>query len=286
MTNQEIKTNYHSHSLFCDGKSSMEEMVVAAIENNFTHWGFSSHAPVPFENTFAIKREDIKQYITEYKRLKEKYKEKIKLFVGMEMDFICDMQENIEEQGKNYGLEYVIGSVHQVKEHNNSKESWFIDGHDQKIYDKGLEELFDNNIKRAVRTYFSQQMEMISKNRIDVIAHPDKIAMHNRERFFNNDTSWYKDMMMSLLEEIKKHDIICEINSRGLYKKRHNDFYPSKYWWKKMKEMNIRICLSSDCHKNDETDLFFTQAKEILKDINYTTLYYFENGAWKDYSLV
>ena len=78
-----IKTNYHSHSLFCDGKSSMEDMLIAAIEKNFTHWGFSAHAPVPFENTFAITKGDVPAYIEEYKRLKNKYSDKINTFVGM-----------------------------------------------------------------------------------------------------------------------------------------------------------------------------------------------------------
>ncbi|MDO5760332.1 MAG: histidinol-phosphatase, partial [Bacteroidota bacterium] len=271
-----LKTNYHSHSLFCDGKSSMQEMLSAAIEKKFDLWGFSAHAPVPFDNTFAIKKENVSLYIAEYKRLKEEYKNKIKIFVGMEMDFICDIQENIYLQAKEYGLEYIIGSVHQIKEHNQCKETWFIDGHDSNVYDKGLLEIFDNDIKRACNAYFSQQIEMLQKNKIDLIAHPDKVTMHNKGRFFNNSTTWYRDMVISLLEEIKKHEVICEINTRGLYKKRHTDYYPSKDWWHIMKDMGIRMCLSSDCHKSDETDLLFDEAIEELKSCGYNTLMYFD----------
>lgn len=279
-----LKTNYHSHSLFCDGKSTMEEMICSAIEKGFDYWGFSAHAPVPFENNFAIDKEKVPLYIAEYKRLKEKYADKIKVFVGMEMDFICDIQENIYSQAKDYGLEYIIGSVHQIKEHNTNRETWFIDGHDPNVYDRGLEKIFDNDIKRACEAYFSQQMEMMQKNKIDVIAHPDKVAMHNRGRFFDNQTTWYKDMIIALLDEIKKHDVICEINTRGLYKKRHTDYYPSKDWWRYMKEKNIKICLSSDCHKSDETDLYFDTALEELKAKGYTSLMYFD-GEWKEQSI-
>lgn len=280
-----LKTNYHSHSLFCDGKSSMEEMLCSAIEKGFDCWGFSAHAPVPFENNFAIKKENVPLYISEYKRLKEKYEDKIKVFVGMEMDFICDIQENIYTQAKNYGLEYIIGSVHQVKEHNTNQKTWFIDGHDSNVYDRGLKEIFDNDIKRACEAYFSQQIDMIHKNKIDMIAHVDKVTMHNKGRFFNNQTTWYKDMVIYLLEEIKKYDVICEINTRGLYKKRHTDYYPSKDWWQYMKEKNIRICLSSDCHKSDETDLYFDNAVEELKAQGFTSFMYFD-GEWKEQSIV
>jgi len=279
--NKLLKTNYHSHSLFCDGKSSMEQILCSAVVREFDYWGFSAHAPVPFDNSFAIDKEKIPLYISEYKRLKTEYREQIKVFVGMEMDFICDIQENISAQAKEYGLEYIIGSVHQIKEHNKSRYTWFIDGHDPNIYDKGLSEIFDNDIKRACEAYFSQQMEMLQKNKIDIIAHIDKVAMHNKGRFFNNQTSWYRDMIMSLLEQIKKYDVVCEINTRGLYKKRHTDYYPSKYWWKAIKEKEIKITLSSDCHKSDETDLYFNTALEEIKAEGFSSLMYFD-GEWKE----
>ena len=41
-------TNYHSHSLYCDGRAGMEDFVRFAISEGFTSYGFSSHAPLPF----------------------------------------------------------------------------------------------------------------------------------------------------------------------------------------------------------------------------------------------
>ena len=38
-----IKQNLHTHSLYCDGKDSFEEMIQTAIEKEFTILGFSSH---------------------------------------------------------------------------------------------------------------------------------------------------------------------------------------------------------------------------------------------------
>ena len=42
------KQNLHTHSLFCDGKNSLEEMVKEAITQDFTSIGFSSHAYTAF----------------------------------------------------------------------------------------------------------------------------------------------------------------------------------------------------------------------------------------------
>ena len=47
--------NLHTHSIFSDGKSTPEEVVVEAINQGMKVLGFSDHSPVPFENSFAIK---------------------------------------------------------------------------------------------------------------------------------------------------------------------------------------------------------------------------------------
>ena len=60
--------NYHTHSHYCDGKGELAEYVETAIAKGFTHLGFSGHAPVPFENTFAIKHDDYKAYCDEVRR--------------------------------------------------------------------------------------------------------------------------------------------------------------------------------------------------------------------------
>ena len=38
-----FKQNLHTHSLYCDGKDTIEEMVQEAISRNFDVLGFSGH---------------------------------------------------------------------------------------------------------------------------------------------------------------------------------------------------------------------------------------------------
>lgn len=81
-------TNLHTHSLYCDGAATIEEMIVSAIENGFDSLGISSHGPVDEETYWNIKKDKVEEYIEEVKRLKEKYKDKIEIFLGMELDYI------------------------------------------------------------------------------------------------------------------------------------------------------------------------------------------------------
>ena len=79
ITGSTDRYNFHSHTQFCDGRVSMEEMVVAAIESGMKHWGFSPHSPVPFESPCNMSESDVKPYLDEVERLKGVYGDKINL---------------------------------------------------------------------------------------------------------------------------------------------------------------------------------------------------------------
>ncbi|MBR1774494.1 MAG: histidinol-phosphatase [Bacteroidales bacterium] len=276
-----IKANYHSHSTFCDGKSSMEEMVLSAIGKNFTHFGISSHAPVQYDNDFALKEENFIAYKQEFLRLKGLYADRIKLFIGLEMDYIPQMAENLRWKAeKYYQLDYFIGSVHQVKEKNASFDTWFIDGSKQEPYDEGLKNLFDGDIRRAVGCYFAQQIEMIELYSPDVLGHPDKVVMHNKDRYFHIDEPWYKDLVYSLFDTVIKHSTIVEVNTRGIYRKRYNDYYPSTPFLKYLIEKNVPLIVSTDCHKAEEADCLYQDAVLMLQSLGCKELFYFD-GTWK-----
>ncbi|MEL6846638.1 MAG: PHP domain-containing protein, partial [Bacteroidota bacterium] len=81
-------TNFHSHSHFCDGKGSPEEQVKSAIEKGMASFGFSSHCPVPFETSWAMKASALPEYLRETRRLQTSYADQIELYVGLEVDYI------------------------------------------------------------------------------------------------------------------------------------------------------------------------------------------------------
>ena len=275
--------NFHTHSIFSDGKSTPDDVVVEAINQGLKAIGFSDHSPVPFENSFAIKNDEIDNYITTIMSLREKYKNQIDVYCSMEMDFIPGIVKDFKQTKETLGLDYMIGSVHLVG--NDINRLWFIDGSKMETYDEGLYNYFDGDIKKGVRAFFHQYNEMIETEEFDIVGHFDKIKMHNRGRYFSEEDKWYRDYLMETLTLIKEKSLIVEINTRGIYKKRSDDFYPSTWTFPLMKEMNIPVVISSDSHKAEELSLCFDEAEKALKAAGYKETMTFKDGAFTSVKL-
>ena len=66
--------NLHTHSTYCDGRDTLEEMVQRAIELNFDSIGFSGHSFMHWAPTRSMSLAGTEQYKKEIGQLKEKYK--------------------------------------------------------------------------------------------------------------------------------------------------------------------------------------------------------------------
>jgi len=269
--------NFHSHCRYCDGKGNPEDFLTEAVNQKFAAFGFSSHSPLPFDNDFSLKQENATKYVDEINFLKKKYADILPVFVGLECDFIPNISTPFQQFKETYQLDYIIGGVHLVKK---DDQLWFIDGSERKLYDDGLEKLFNNNIKKAVGTYFQQLLQMIDTEQFNVVAHLDKIKMHNQNRFFSEDEKWYIDWIEQTLALVKEKQLIVEINTRGLYKKRCDTFYPSPWIIKRLKELSIPVTISTDSHHHSEISLYFNEAKQCLKDCGIQEIAMLTRNGW------
>ena len=264
-----MKFNFHTHSKFCDGVGELEDYVVSAIEKGFGYLGFSGHAPVPFTNTFAIQQEDMETYCNQVNSLRRKYADRIKLFLSLEIDYIPDVMNNFAEWKQRYDLDYVIGSVHLVKNPENGK-LWFIDGGKVDAFDRGLAEVFGGDIRKGVEAFYKQTERMILEEKPDIVGHWDKIKMNNKNRYFTEDEPWIQLLEDNVLDALEQTSAVSEVNTRGLYKQRHTDFYPSQRLLRKIKQRNLPVTISTDAHNPNEIDLYFDHAMLTLHEIGFT----------------
>lgn len=270
--------NLHTHSKFCDGKGEPEEYVLNAIQLGYHTLGFSSHAPVPFENNFSLKEEKMEDYFSTIRKLGEKYKGKINILLSMEIDFIPGITRDFSEFVLAGNLDYTIGGVHLVR-NNDSRDLWFIDGPRQESYDEGLKKIFNGHIRNGVEAYYDQIIKMVLTQKPDIIAHLDKIKMHNKNRYFNEDEKWYKDLVWKTLKYIASvPNCIVEVNTRGLYKKRTDTFFPGPAILEQIHHLKIPVTLSSDAHLPQELNGYCSEAITLLKEISFQEVIYFDSS--------
>ena len=96
--------NLHTHTSLCDGNNTAEEMVLAAIELGCDGIGFSGHSTIKSALDWTMSESREQQYIETVSSLKEKYKDRIEILLGIEYDVLSDIDAS--------PYDYVIGSVH------------------------------------------------------------------------------------------------------------------------------------------------------------------------------
>jgi histidinol-phosphatase (PHP family) len=277
--------NYHSHSLFCDGKALPEEFIKPAVGKGFPAFGYSSHAPVPFASRWNMAADKLPGYRAELARIKSDYADRIEVYAGLEVDYIEGLwgyrQSGLHQQG----FDYCIGSVHYIGRFPDGSHFCF-DGEPDAFF-KGIGALYHHDFTRAIRNYYQSVMRMVEVDKPDIIGHLDKIKMHNSVKpYLNEEETWYIDLVEETLEVIRKHGSILEVNTRGLYKHNPPLLYPASWVLKRALEKKIPVMLNSDSHHPDEIESGFDYASAILREIGFRTLRVLLNNQWQDVAFV
>ncbi len=273
-------TNYHTHSRFSDGSTEPVEYIEEAIRQGFSSLGFSEHSVLPFENTFALQAGTEMAYVAEIQRLRELYKDRIQVLIALEADYIPGISTEFQEQKAALELDYIIGSVHLVK--NPDGGLWFIDGPKRETYDNGLKEMFGGDIRKGVTAYWHQINQMLEEEEFEIIGHLDKIKMHNQDRWFREDESWYIDLVNETIALIAEKGVMVEVNTRGIYKDRCKSLFPGEYILRMLNERNIPVILSSDAHHPSEISMYFEEAREVMRSCGLKTICAFVDGNWQE----
>lgn len=274
-------TNYHSHSNYCDGTHLLEEYVRQAISQNVKAYGFSGHAPLPFLTDWAMPFEHLVLYFNEINIIKQKYAGRIQIYTGLEQDYVPELGIINQNWDKIPELDYIIGSVHFVDKFADGR-YWEVDN-TTKVFKEGINQIFQGNVQKAIQRYYTLICDMVQVNKPTIVGHLDKIKMHNRhECFFDETATWYQEAVEHTLQTIAKAEVIVEINTRGVYKKKSEEVYPSHWVIKRMKDLNIPIMINSDAHHPEDITKEFSATAQFLKSLGYNTLRVLWNNKWQD----
>lgn len=271
---------YHTHSFYCDGNMWPEDYVKKAVELGFKTIGFSGHAPTSIETTWQMKKEDIEKYINDINNLKEKYREKIEIYLGLEIDYVKNVVSPNDEFYKNLNLDYFIGSIHFLK----CEEGKYlaVDGSISE-FDELLEKGFNNDIKALVKNYYESVREMVKCCNPYIVGHLDLVKKLNKDnKYFNESEEWYKREVIKTLDTIQGTNCIVEVNTGGRSRGYMKEFYPSNWILEEALQRNIKVVLNGDAHHPNNINAFYEEAVNSLKEIGYQSQRVLYRGKWQD----
>lgn len=254
-----MKSNFHSHTQFCDGRSSMEEILKSAVKAGFEEWGFSPHAPICVDSPCNMDKNKVEEYLAEIDRLRIKYPS-VKIYAGMEVDFIDSENGPASPEVAEYGLDYVIGSVHFIP--NQKGEYVDIDGSPER-FRRNLEEKFDNDLGYVVKTFWLQTQKMIEFGGMDIIGHIDKIVLNASTVDPDIEKSpEYSRLAAKTIEMAIDKGVMIEINTK--HWKKYGRFFPDPMWWDMILKAGIKMPVNSDTHYAELVEDGMEEAKKEL----------------------
>lgn len=213
--------------------------------------GFSDHIPYKLpdgtEQDYRILVKDGNEYIASLKELREKYKEKIDIKIGFEMEYYPSHFDKMLKNAKDYGAEYLILGQHHIQLDENSF-----------LY--VMQEIDD---EEHLKTYVRYVITAMKMGIFTYVAHPDLF-------FFTGDIEVYKKEMRKICVLSRKLNIPLEINFLGMRDKRN---YPKDEFWRMAGEEKAPVTFGFDSH--DAKSAFdgesLSKAKQMVKEycLNY-----------------
>ena len=251
-------SNLHTHTTFCDGKSTAEETVLSAIKKGFRSLGFSGHAYTSFELTSCMK--DEAGYINEINRLKKVYSDKIEIYLGTEEDAFAPVERS--------KYEYIIGSSHFLKLNG---EILPIDL-EPKCIERCLD-AFGGNVEAISESYYSTFVDYLLQRRPDIVGHFDLLTKYDEigmSNFLGNPA--HDRIAEHFIEKVAKEGLLFEVNTGAISRGYRSSPYPSLNLLHKIKAAGAPVMLSSDCHNAEYLDCYFDETKAILRDVGFSEI--------------
>ena len=245
----------HNHTPLCKhAKGEPEEFIKKAIEKGIKIYGFADHAPMEFDYKYRMSFDEMDKYEKEIKTLKEKYKDKIKILLGYEVDFTPTVDKRVLERK----VDYLIGSVHFL-------DNWGFDN------PEFIKEWDKRDVDDVYKEYFSKIEEMANSKLFNIVGHIDLVKV-----FGHKPKTDIKDLAKTAIKAIKNADMAVEINTAGL-RKPVKEAYPSDELLDMILNENIDVTLSSDAHSPEQVGYKLNETIEKLKNVGVSELTYFKN---------
>ena len=245
---------YHTHTTFSDGKSTMEEMVRAAIALGMPTIGFTDHSDSPYQD-YCMRQADYPAYLAEIDRLREKYGDKITIMKGLELDSHSD-PAIVKE------LDYFLGSVHELV----YEDRFYGIDHARELQQACIDNELGGSKLAFAQAYFDELVEHILRNKPTIVGHFDVLTKFS---LMDEDDPAYRAIALEAMEKIIKVTPVMEINTGAISRGWREVPYPAMFLLKRWRELGGEVILGADTHATTTIDCAFPLAVQRAKEAGF-----------------
>ena len=248
-----LEQDFHMHTTFCDGKDSPEDMILSAIKKGLKRVGVCFHSvTVLTKKTYSTIEREI-AFKKNMAELKEKYKDQIEVYCGIELDYYT-----IETTG---GFDYTLGSVHQLCV--NGK-CYQLDSSKQGFIDL-VNEAFNGDYYACAEEYYRCVADVVNKTNCDFIGHIDLITKFNKDQdLFDQNHPRYVKAWKDCVDKLIPYGIPFEINMGAISRGYMVEPYPLPPVLEYIKEKGGKLIMSSDSHAKENVAYQYDIWKKLL----------------------
>lgn len=251
------KFDFHTHHYRCGhAMGSIQDYVEAAINQGLDMIGISDHSPYfnsiedHLHPRITMAKSEFNAYVKEVLRIKEAYKDRIEVLLGVESDFFPGKMENYQKQYRQYPFDYVIGSIH------------FVDG--ITIFKKDRWDGLTQKQKVETKEKYYEHIQLSAKSGLfQILGHIDAM-----KGFYPEFAFIKTDIVSDTLKIIAQHDLTIEINTSGKTKD-CGGWYPADDILEKALHYGVDVTFGSDAHVPERVGDDFDLVKQRLKEIGF-----------------
>ncbi len=192
--------------------------------------GFSDHIPMRFpdghESPWRVPTEKVEDYIATIRALREEYRGKIELHIGFEMEYYPEYFEQMLENAKKWGGEYLILGQHFV-------------GNE---YPAAVPSSAETDDIPTLKTYVSCVTAGIKSGAFSFVAHPDMFRFKAQTV---QTRAAFDIEMRKICVASREYNVPLEYNLLGVRAKRH---YPRDDFWRIAGEEKCPVVFGFDAH--------------------------------------
>ena len=238
--------SYHTHTARCHHASGTDrEYIEKAIAEGVKVLGFSDHAPMRYPEgyicDYKMLPEELSEYCDSLLALKEEYKDRIDIRIGLEAEYYPDLFEDSLRFWREYPIDYLILGQHYMG--------------DERMLDRTI---YKSEDKARLTEYIDVVCEGVRTGAFTYVAHADIL------NYTGDDEEFLRSEYRRLIKTIMDAGMPLEYNLLGMMEGRN---YPNEIFWQEAAGLGAVTVIGCDAHspKRVADKAEIARAEEFLR---------------------